>query len=307
MTDEERHEASGELRMNLTDSGVPDRFTTPLVEADWLWSHLDDPDLRILDATVQVMVFPLPLVMSGRRGWKRCHIPGAAFADLRKLSDPGRRSYTFSLPDARYFSAEMGKLGIGADSRVVLYDSRQNMWAARLWWMLRFYGFDNAAVLNGGWVAWLQGGYPKCTKPCSYAPAEPFLARPQQDLVVSKEEVLAAIDDPATCIVSALGRRQHCGTRNEYRRRGHIPGARNVTAWEILDRDTQRYRPIEELRQRFGSILDAERVITYCGAGIAASSDALALHLLGHTNVAIYDGGLVEWNADRRLPLELGE
>ena len=90
-------------------------------------------------------------------------------------------------------------------------------------------------------------------------------------------------------------------------RKAHIPGARNVTAWEILDRESQRYRSPKELEERFGTILEADRVITYCGSGIAAASDALALHLLGHPRVAVYDGGLVEWNADRSLPLELGE
>ena len=126
------------------------------------------------------------------------------------------------------------------------------------------------------------------------------------NLIVGKEEVLAAIDDPATFIVSALGRRQHRGERNEYRRRGHIPGAKNVTAWEILDRETQRYRSPAELRRKFGAVLESDRVITYCGAGIAAASDALALHMLGHPQVAVYDGGLAEWCRDRTLPLELG-
>ena len=107
--------------------------------------------------------------------------------------------------------------------------------------------------------------------------------------------------------MSALGRRRHRGERNEYGRRGHIPGAKNVTAWQILDRETKRYRPIEELRELFRPMLEAQRVITYCGGGIAASSDAFILHFLGHRNVAVYDGGLIEWCADRDLPLELGE
>lgn len=278
----------------------------PLVEPDWLAAHLDDPDLRIVDATVQIKMWPFPRIRSGKREWKRAHIPGAAFADLRKLSDPGKRTHTFTMPTADWFAAGMSRLGIGDGTRVVLYDGRQNMWAARLWWMLRVFGFDDAAVLNGGWTAWRQGNYPTCSKPCSY-PAGTFTARPRPGLVVGKEEVLEAIEAPGTVIVSALGRRQHRGERNEYRRRGCIPGAKNVTAWEILDRKTQRYRSPEELRERFGSIVDADRVITYCGAGIAASSDALALHLLGHRNVAIYDGGLVEWCADRSLPLEVGE
>ena len=291
--------------MSLMDSKVT--LPTPLLEADWLASHLADPDLRVLDATVHVKVFPIPRIKSGRGDWRRAHIPGAVFADLKKLSDPKKRSYTFTLPTAEHFSTAMAEIGIGVDSRVVIYDSRQNMWAARLWWMLRYFGFDNAAVLNGGWTAWQRGGHPVCSKPCTYPSAQPFTPRVRQDLMVDKQAVLAAIDDPAVSIVSALGRRQHRGERNEYRRRGHIPGATNVTAWEILDRESQRYRPTEELQERFGEILEADRVITYCGSGIAAASDALALHLLGQTKVAIYDGGLVEWNADRSLPLELGE
>ncbi|HET8977553.1 MAG TPA: rhodanese-like domain-containing protein [Solirubrobacteraceae bacterium] len=80
-----------------------------------------------------------------------------------------------------------------------------------------------------------------------------------------------------------------------------------MSAWRIIDRRTQRYRPPDELRELFGDVLDAERIITYCGGGIAAASDALALRLVGHPNVAVYDGGLIEWSADRRLPLELSD
>ena len=278
----------------------------PLVEADWLQDHLEDPDLRIVDATVQIKMVPFPRIKSGKAGWRKAHIPGATFADLRKLSDPHHRSYTFTMPSAEWFAEQIGGLGIGEGTRVVIYDARENMWAARLWWMLRAFGFDNAAVLNGGWTAWRQNPGTLCSTPCSYAEAF-FEPRPRRALIVDKQEVLEAIEDPTTSIVSALGRRQHRGERNEYRRRGHIPTAGNVTAWEILDRESQRFRPIDELREKFGSILDADRVITYCGAGIAAASDALALHLLGHPNVAIYDGGLLEWARDRTLPLELGD
>ena len=280
---------------------------SPLVEADWLADHLGDPDLRVLDATIEVKTFPVPRIKSGRGAWKRSHIPGAAFVDLKQLSAPQTRSYAFTLPSPEHFVSVMAQLGVGPQSRVVVYDSRQNMWAARLWWMLRYFGFDNAAVLNGGWTAWLQAERTVCSKPCSYAPAEPIVPRIRPHLVVDQQSVLDAIGESGTCILSALGRRQHRGERNEYRRRGHIPGARNVTAWEILDRQTQRYRSVDELRDRFSEILGADRIIVYCGAGIAASSNALALQLLGHPNVTLFDGGLVEWNADRSLPLELGE
>jgi thiosulfate/3-mercaptopyruvate sulfurtransferase len=305
--------------MAMTESG-PDAMSTagtaqsrltalipPLVEPAWLEEHLADDDLRIIDATVQIRLRPVPWMRSGKREWKRAHIPGAAFADLRRICDPNSPARTFTLPDPAWFAAAMGRLGIGDGARVILYDARESMWAARLWWMLRAFGFDTAAVLNGGWTAWQLERHPVCTQPCSYPPAS-FTPVPRPGLFVTKQEVLAALDDPAACIVCALGRRQYRGERREYGpRRGHIPGAYNISAWRILDRRTQRYRPLEELRELFGPVLTAERVITYCGGGVAAASDAFALHLLAHRNVAVYDGGFIEWSADKRLPLELGD
>lgn len=275
----------------------------PLVEVEWLASHLGEPDLRILDTTVQIL--PGVGIRSGLADWQRAHIPGSRFVDLVALSDPAAPSYTLTMPPAAWFAARIGELGIGDGGRVVIYDARENMWAARLWWMFRAFGFDNAAVLNGGWTMWQRERHPVCSEPCGYAPAT-FTARPRSGLVVDKQRVLAAIGDPDTCLVNALGRRQHRGEVNEYGRPGHIPGSHNVTAWEILDRDTQRYRDLAELRRRFSGILDARQVITYCGSGVACASDALVLHLLGHPAVAIYDGGLLEWCADPTLPLAIG-
>ena len=114
--------------------------------------------------------------------------------------------------------------------------------------------------------------------PCHYPPAT-FHALTRPELVVGKQDVLAALGDPAVCLINALGRRQHRGEVNEYGRRGHIPGSRNVTAWEILDRETQCYRFLPELRRKVGSALEADRIITYCGAGAAAASLALDLEL----------------------------
>ncbi len=277
-----------------------------LVSVQWLAEHLDDPGLRVFDATVQVRRrLWLPTIRSGRRGWRREHIPGSAFANLFDLSDPHRPKRSLTTPTAEWFAARAGELGIADDSQVVVYDRRENMWAARLWWMLRTFGFDNAAVLDGGWTAWQQQGYPVCTTPCAYPPAT-FHATVRPDMVVDKQAVLAALEDPDVVLINALGRRQHRGEVNEYGRRGHIPGSRNVTAWEILDRTTQCYRPLPELQSKVGSALQAERLITYCGAGAAASSLAHVLVRLGHPHVAIYEGGLLEWCADRHLPLETG-
>jgi len=273
-----------------------------LVETEWLEEHLGDDNLRIVDATVQVKLWPFPRVVSGRHNFRRRHIPGAAFADLLKISDPDAPRRTFTFPKAERFAKFMSEIGIGKGVRVVIYDERENMWAARLWWMLRAFGFENASILNGGWAAWRSEGRPISSKSHTYPNTE-FIPRQRPELIAGKNEVLNAIDHYDTCIVSALGRRQHRGERNEYGRRGHIPGAMNVTAWEILDRTTNRYRPVEELKELFRPMLDKKRVIAYCGGGIAASSDAFVLHMLGHQNVAVYDGGLMEWCKDKSLPL----
>jgi len=275
----------------------------PLVEAEWLASQLGDPDLRILDATIQII--PGAGARTGRAEWERMHIPGSVFVDMIALSDPAAPPFTLTMPPAAWFSEQMGRLGVGDGTRVVIYDARESMWAARLWWMLRTFGFDNAAVLNGGWRMWQRDKLPICEQPCSYPPAT-LTVHPRDNAVVNKAEVLAAIDDPDVRLVNALGRRQHRGEVNEYGRPGHIPGSYNVTAWEILDRETQRFKSLPELREQFRAVLDAKRIITYCGSGVACSSDAFVLHLLGHPEVAIYDGGLLEWCADPALPLAMG-
>jgi thiosulfate/3-mercaptopyruvate sulfurtransferase len=278
----------------------------PLVSVDWLDGNLDDPDLRVFDATVQLTkVLFLLRPRSGEPEYRRRHIPGGAFLDLFMVHDPQRPRRSMTAPTAGHFADVVGRLGIGNQHRVVLYDRRESMWAARMWWLLRAFGHDEAAILDGGWAAWQAAGRPTCDQPCAYPPAQ-FVARPREGLLVGKSEVLAAIDDPHVQLVDALGRRVHRGEVNGYGRRGHIPGAANVTAWEILDRDTGCYRPLPELRDKVGPVLDADRVITYCGAGAAASSLAHVLVRLGHPDIAVYDGGLLEWCADRSLPLQTG-
>ncbi len=276
-----------------------------LVDPGWLGSRLGEEQLRILDVTVQVT--PEFAARSGHSDWAVAHIPGSVFGDLLGgLSDRAAPALMMMLPSAGQFAAEMGALGVGPGAQVILYDARENMWAARVWWMLRAFGFDDAAVLDGGWRAWTSQQRPVCSQPCTYPPAR-FVARPRPGLFVGSKDVLATIDDPDTAIVSALGRRQHRGEVSDYGRPGHIPGAKNVSAWAILDKASGRYRPPGELRQMCAPVLDAERIITYCGGGIAAASLAFVLHRLGHPNVAVYDGGLLEWCADPALPLEMGD
>jgi thiosulfate/3-mercaptopyruvate sulfurtransferase len=283
----------------------------PLVETEWLAAHLDDPGIRVLECTVYLHPADVPggfRVESGRGKWQEGHIPGAGFADLQAdLSDRGS-PLRFMMPPAGQFAEAMGRYGVGDGVQVVLYDRAVNMWAARIWWMLRALGFDNAAVLNGGFKKWTHEGRPVATDDGAASQRE-FIARPRPGLIADKAGVLAALDDTRACVLNALSDEQHRGAGGTtYGRPGRITGSANVPARDLVDPETHAYLPAEVLRARFAAAgaLDAGRVITYCGAGIAASSDAFALVLLGHPNVALYDASLSEWARDASLPMETG-
>ena len=281
-----------------------------LVETDWLAANLEDPALRVLECTT--ILHPLPdggyRAESGRATWAAGHIPRSGFADL--TDDLCDRSATtlYMMPSVEQMTAAMARLGVGEGTRVVLYDRAVNMWAARVWWMLRAVGFDRAAVLNGGWKKWTLEGRPTSTAPCAYSAAR-FVARPRPDLFVGKEAVLAGLGDRATCVINALSEEQHRGTAGvAYGRPGRIAGSGNVPARALVDPATHAYLAPEVLQRRFADAgaLGAGRVITYCGGGIAASSDAFVLALLGHEQVSVYDASLSEWARDPSLPMETG-
>ena len=287
-------------------------FTNPqyLIETDELASQLDDPGLRIYDCTVFLRRDPDRsfCTESGRGTWAESHIPGSGFIDLpRELSDRDTE-LRFMMPSASQFESVLGPLGLGNNARVVLYDRAGSMWAARIWWMLRAMGFDNAALLNGGWQKWTDEGRAVSSETSTY-PAAAFRATPRERLMAGKEDVLAGIRNGASCIVNALSVEQHSGEVAPYGRPGHIAGSVNVPAvgeQGVLDPSTGAFRPAEQLERLFraSGALDADRVITYCGGGIAASSDAFLLILLGHEDVAVYDASLSEWAADESLPME---
>ena len=181
------------------------------------------------------------------------------------------------------------------------------MWATRFWWMLRACGFDNVAVLDGGFDKWQAEGRPTEGGTRSYAPQQLTLtARPAA--WADKNEVLAAIGDRAVCTINALSPSLHEGTsKTSYGRKGRIKGSRNVPYASLLKEDGT-YRDEEELRSFYAKVgaFEMPRVICYCGGGISATMNALALTRLGHPSVAVYDGSMSEWTHDPDLPMETG-
>jgi thiosulfate/3-mercaptopyruvate sulfurtransferase len=283
---------------------------TPLVSTDWLATHLGDPDLRVLDATTH-----LTGPESGNTGWSlrpglddylAAHIPGAVFADvLDDLSEPDGGAV--SKPSPARFAAAAGRLGIGPASRVVVY-ALDPHWATRVWWLLRANGLDNAAVLDGGFRKWTAEGRPTATGVESY-PAADFAGEPRPRFFAELDEVKRAVDTGSgACLINSLSPQDHHAVEtSNFARPGHIPGSLNVFMDALLNQADGTYKPVGELREIFADVLSRPgRKVTYCGVGIAATADALALTLLGESDVAVYDGSLHEWASRPELPLEAG-
>ena len=284
------------------ESPVP--MPDTLVSADWLKNHLDDPDLVVLDATVIVErdASGNLRAINGRTNYESGHIPAAGFADLMgDLSDPDS-GLQFGMPSPEQFAAAMGKLGVGDDSRVVLYDSMGSSWAARVWWMLRWIGFDRAALLDGGLTAWAAAGGSLSTESAK-RPPRILTVNLRPELIADQEEVHASIDNDAVRLVDAMPAIHYRGEWTMYDQSGHIPGAINVPVSSLFD-EAGRFRPVHELAALFGADED-KRTITYCGGGIAASADAFALTRLGFKDVAIYAASLEEWTANPENPMEI--
>lgn len=282
----------------------------PLIDTEWLAANLARPDLRILDCSVAMRTAPDGTYgfAAAREEWLEAHIPGSQFVDvLAELADR-RSALPMMMPPADDVADAFERYGVGDDSFVVLYDRGNHAWAARVWWTLRAAGFDSAAVLDGGWKKWLAEGRPTTAAAATVAAAR-FTPRPRPEVFVDRDTVRAALANPDVALVNALSPEEHRGeAKTRLPRAGRIPGSRNVHCQSLVDPVTHAYRPRDELREMFAAagVLGARRTVTYCGGGIAASSDALALTLLGVPNVAVYDGSLSEWAADPTLPLERG-
>ena len=287
-----------------------------IVDSNWLASKLDDPNLRLLDATTFLSIPDkdgAPGLWSGEKAFEEEHIPGAVFADILNNFSDRNAQLPMTIPPREQFVEEIEKLGVGEGTYVVIYDRGAlanadviaSYWASRLRWQLKYEGFDNVAVLDGGLVKWKQEGRPVTTETRSY-PKGNFNFKRREHLVVNKEQVRNAIEDDKVILINSLSPADFHGETNTYPRKGHIPTSKNVFFGSHSDQETRLLLSDDQLRQTFDSIgaLDTDKtVITYCGGGIAATWNALLLNKLGQENVAIYDGSLNEWAADESCPL----
>ncbi len=292
-------------------------LTSSLVSTQWLADHLGADKLVVLDATV--LTAPLPAAPAAVGAGDRVgylsgdeqyllegHIPGAFFADLLQVFSDPEAPFPFTRPDTQAFEQAAGSVGVDNETTAVVYDSAVGQWASRVWWLFRAFGYDRVAVLDGGFTKWVREGRETQLGHVEPVPVA-FVATPRPELWVDKayvERVVAGQEDAA--LVCGVPPKEFTGEIAHRARAGRIPGSISVPAGQLVDRDTRALVGTDQLRAKFQPALGRGRIVAYCGGGIAAASNALALTLLGERNVAIYDGSLNEWTADPNAPVVVG-
>ena len=278
---------------------------SPLVDTAWLADHLDDPSVRLIDAT-----YFLP--DTGRDAaaeYATGHIPGAVFFDIDAIAHPSN-PLPHMLPSPELFAEKVGALGIGNDDLVVSYDSHGLFSAARAWWMFRVFGHDKVAVLDGGLPRWTGDGHAVDDRPVTPAPAR-FEARFRPELVRSADDVLANLSGGGARVVDVRSPGRFEGSEPEPRpecRSGHIPASTNLHYASLIDRETRKLLAPDDLKARFEEtgLSGNGPFVASCGSGVTACLFALAKQVAGYDTVAIYDGSWTEWGSRDDLPVETG-
>ncbi|MFS8608932.1 MAG: sulfurtransferase [Gammaproteobacteria bacterium] len=278
-----------------------------LVDAAEIARRLDDPGLRIFDCR-----FSLADPSVGRRAWREGHIPGALHADIDlDLSGPRIPGVTgrHPLPSRDAWLSRVREWGLSPRDDIVVYDDAGGAVAARMWWMMRWIGHESVAVLDGGWQAWVGAGNPVTT-----ALPEPRAARDDADDYANRRPLTKlieadAIDCSTQVLLDARDRRRFLGEIEPIDPvAGHVPGARSAPSSENLGADG-RFLPKEALRQRFERIIGARRgqeIVCYCGSGITAAHNVLALVHAGFDEPRLYAGSWSEWITRPERGVETG-
>jgi thiosulfate/3-mercaptopyruvate sulfurtransferase len=273
-----------------------------LVSTEWVAAHLSDPDLRILDCTWHHVSTNL----DGRTQYRGRHLPGSVHFDIDHVADP-TSTLPHMLPTAADFAKKAGLLGVGDGDRVVVYDRIcGGAAAARVWWMFRVFGYDNVAMLDGGFGKWTREKLPTEMKPVRPEP-KTFTATFNPGLVRTLSQMRANLAGGTEQVIDARGPAKFDGSQEDvfpFKKLGHIPSAVNIPWGDLVDAETGVIVAQAALTARFAAAgIDLKRpIVTTCASGITSCVVALGLHVLGYPNTAVYDGSWAEWSLAEDTP-----
>jgi thiosulfate/3-mercaptopyruvate sulfurtransferase len=288
-------------RLHRTRTRTPGGLARPelLASTDWLADQLGRPDVRILDVRWRPDG-------SGHQVWAAGHIPGAVFVDWRTdLTDTSESGETLLLAGPDQVARTLSLAGVGDGVTVVVYDDTVGLFAARVWWSLRVYGLESVRVLDGGFPAWQEEDRPVSNAGAPPPPAH-FTPRAQPRMRLTTSDVRALLSSPDVTLLDARAPAEYRGHEGTTKRLGHIPGAVNVPVGAMTRPGSQHFKVGEELRDILlkANVARGRRMVCYDGSGISAAKLAFALTLLGHDDVAVYDGGWSEWGNRLDLPVD---
>lgn len=272
-----------------------------LVEPSWLAAHLDNPDLVVLDAS-----WYMPAAQrSGSSEWLEQRIAGARFFDFDQEIADHSSPLPHMLPSASQFAEQVSALGISNHQTIVIYDGSGIFAAPRAWWMFKAMGHQQVAVLDGGLPNWLAQGLPVDNTPPQPVAAGQFQAVLQSNWLVDANQVQGALTQPSYQVLDARSHERFSGQAPDPRagvRAGHMPGAACLPFSTLLHQG--KYLPKAQLAAILAPLLKPEQtLICSCGSGVTAAIIALAAYVIGHKQVAVYDGSWTEWGGSAHLPV----
>jgi thiosulfate/3-mercaptopyruvate sulfurtransferase len=266
---------------------------------DWLAEQLNRPGIRIIDARWRPDG-------SGQAVYATGHIPGAVHVDWRAdLIDSGEDGESLLLAGPDRIAALAARIGVGDGTTVVIYDDSQSLFAARTWWSLRAYGLETIRILDGGYQAWTAEGR-SVSNAEAHPPSAPFTLRGPNRLRLTTADVRSLLGAPDVTLLDARASAEYRGFEGNARRLGHIPGAVNVPVGATSQPGSHHLRSGSELRDllHHANVTRGRRMVCYDGSGVAAAKLAYILLLMGHEDVAVYDGGWAEWGNRLDLPVD---
>lgn len=275
-----------------------------IVSLQELFDSLDEPNVVVVDCR-----FVMGQPDAGREQYEASHIPGAVYLDLEKdLSAPvDEHGGRHPLPDIVDLTMAFSRVGIGNDSRVIAYDDQGGAMASRLWWLLNYLGHEAVAVLDEGYTAWVNAGYSATSERETVQPAK-FLAVVEHSILMEMDELRERLDDESLTLIDSREAPRYRGEIEPLDRvAGHIPGAINRFWKDGLTEGGSSWKDAEAQAQRFADMDKDSEIVVYCGSGVTATPNVIALQEAGFSRVRLYAGSWSDWISHSENPVATGE